>query len=67
MSDCAFTAAGTKIHDKSTVYSAMGTWRASKEGVIRVRTCEWAPGYEGLDGVCVVRFMCPLATLACRW
>ena len=59
MSDCAFTPAGKKIHDRSTVHSAMGTWRASKEGVIRVRACEWAPGYEGLDGVCIARFAAP--------
>ena len=59
MGDCYYTPTGKRIHDTSTVKSAMGTWRASRAGVIRVRACEWAPGYEESDGVCVARFVPP--------
>ena len=34
------------------VYAALGAFRASRAGIIKVQDCAWTPGYEGEDGVC---------------
>lgn len=47
---------GKHLHDKSTVHSAMGTYRAAREGVFSVEKCRWTPGMEEANGVCAAHF-----------
>ena len=34
------------------VYAAIGAYKASRAGIIKVQDCAWTPGYEGEDGIC---------------
>ena len=45
-----------KIRDGTTAKTAAGANRASREGIIKVRQCQWPPGWEGQDGICAARF-----------